>query len=229
MRERYSTRLHMTLILTATAVSGVLASRLLLRLGIGSVTLRYPINVAVAYLVFLVLVRIWIIYVRASSSGPDLPLDVEDAPDVVDIGSSFVGDGGGSGSSTMLSHSGSSPGSRSSGGGGGFSFDFDGDGALILIALGLLILVILSGGAYLIWAAPEILGEAAFNAVLASSLVNVSNRLEREGWIEGVVRPTIIPFGVVLASTMLLAYTVHHTCPPASTVREALACPTQNR
>lgn len=191
----------MMLILMATTASGVLASRALLWWGIGSVKVRYPLNVAIAYLVFLLLVRLWIAYVRSSSTGSS-----EDLLEVDDFASPSSPAGG----SSWFD---------------GFGLDLDGEGALILIVLAVLILVILSAGAYLVWMAPEILGEAAFNAVLAANLVKVSNRLEREGWIEGVVRATWIPFGAVLAITLVLAFVVHNTCPPASTMREALSCP----
>lgn len=223
IKEQYWVRFHMMLILMATTVSGIVASRVLLWCGIGSVTVRYPLNVAIAYLVFLGLVRLWIVYVHSGSSGPDLDIDLDGA----DVGETdIVGEFTGS----MPGTGGSSPGGGGGGGGGSWfsfdGFDLDGEGALILIVLGILVLVILSAGAYLIWVAPEILGEAAFNAVLAANLVKVSNRLEREGWVEGVVRATVVPFGIVMVMTCVLAYVVHHSCPVASTVREALSCPT---
>ena len=77
----------------------------------------------------------------------------------------------------------------------------------------------------LIWAAPEILTEAAFEAVLASSLVRIANRLEREGWVVSVVKGTAVPFFVVFTVSLALAYGVHRTCPSARTLREALVCP----
>ncbi len=102
LTHRYFIRLHMTILLALVLLTGLLASRLLTRAGLLDMGLRYPIAVALSYIVFFGLVRIWIAYVgrvsrsrRASSGGSGS----------FDVGS--IGSGGGSG------------GSSGSGGGGG--------------------------------------------------------------------------------------------------------------
>src|ERR1700730_16694872 len=64
----YCVRVHMALIVTAVVVSGVLSSKLLLGSGVHSLRLRYPVAVAVSYLVFLLLIRVWIWYVTLRRS-----------------------------------------------------------------------------------------------------------------------------------------------------------------
>ncbi len=62
----YFCRFHMVVILAAVISSGVLASKGLMELGV-SLGYRYPIAVAVSYVVFLLLVRVWIWYVSVRS------------------------------------------------------------------------------------------------------------------------------------------------------------------
>ncbi|MEP7367439.1 MAG: hypothetical protein ABI972_29620, partial [Acidobacteriota bacterium] len=117
----------------------------------------------------------------------------------------------------------------SSGGGSsfsGFSLDIDLDeGIWILLALAAVILAIFGAGAYLIWAAPEILPEIALGALLASSLKRSAKRAESAGWLRSVLSCTAIPFGIVFVLVCVLAYTVHHTCPGAPRLIDALTCP----
>ncbi len=53
-------RVQISIILALTAMSAFLASVLMLRMGVTSMTLRYPIAVIFAYLCFLALLRLWI-------------------------------------------------------------------------------------------------------------------------------------------------------------------------
>jgi hypothetical protein len=62
--------------------------------------------------------------------------------------------------------------------------DFDlGDEGIVLVLLALLVLVIFGAGAYPVYAAPEILAEAAFEAVLAAGLIKASRKItSRMDW-----------------------------------------------
>lgn len=207
----------MSLILMATMGSGMLASRYLLRWGVEVPFVRYPLNVAVGYGVFLILVRLWISYVNRMSSAAETALDLAEEVGMPDVDlsnlSSSGGGGGGGGSSFGVSL----PDIDVSGG--------DGEGCVVLAVLGVLVAVILGAGAYLIYIAPEMLSEIAFDAMLASSLVKVTKTMERQGWVVSAVRGTIIPFSIVMVMTIILAYTVHWACPSASTIGESLSCP----
>lgn len=85
IRKRLPLRLHMTLILMVTSLAGVGASKLLLHFGVGNVAFRYPLTVALAYLVFLALVKIWLFLISEAPARrvvdnvgdaitPDIPL-----------------------------------------------------------------------------------------------------------------------------------------------------------
>src|SRR5271155_2553736 len=87
----------------------------------------------------------------------------------------------------------------SSGGGGWFpslDFDLDGDGVWVLILLAALILGIVCAGGYLVYAAPEILPEAAWQFALAGALKKAA--AQDGDWMPGVLRSSAIPFVIVL-------------------------------
>jgi hypothetical protein len=95
-----------------------------------------------------------------------------------------------------------------------FDFDFDGDGWIILVLLAALILAIVGAGGYLIYAAPHILSDAAWQALLATTLTRVS-KTEHHNWMAGVLRSTCIPFAIVLLFASALGWEAHRYCPDA--------------
>ncbi len=247
--RQYFVRFHMGLLLTATATAGLVSSKLLLLAGLHAVLWRYPLALAFAYLTFFGLTRLWVAYVLAGgrltmpSTGSssfdlsDIPIDLASSPSSSNSSFSFAGgDSGGGGASSnwdagsgnsLSSFSGSSSGN--SGGGSWFpsldlDIDFD-EGIWILIALALLVAVIFASGAYLIYAAPTILPDIACNALLAGYVTGAARRAEQEGWASSVWRSTRVPFLLIFCLTLALAWAVHHTCPAAATLLQALACP----
>ena len=253
--HRYFVRFHMSMILAAVIASGVLSSKLLLELGVHSMRLRYPLATLSSYLVFLLLVRVWIWYVarnamaRSSSSGVNLGSGSVDLDDV-EIGSGGEGGGisipkpsfgggssGGGGASDSWVPSvnadvaGSGGPARSSGGGSrwfnfDFDFNFDDDG-VILIVLGVLVIVILCAGGYLIYIAPSLLPEAAWQVAMASALTKVTQRIDHQNWVSSVLRASGIPFGVVVIMAGTLGWVAHHHCPHAVKLLDALGCAVQ--
>jgi hypothetical protein len=246
----YFVRIHMSLILSAVIASGVLASRGLLDLGVHSLRLRYPIAVLSSYLVFLILVRLWIWYVslrsatvRRSSSGRSggwggvLDFEGGGSSGGGGGGGVFRGFGGGSsggGGASSSWESGATPAfvsestpppvsSSSSGWFPKLDIDFDGDGGVVLLLLAALVLAIVGAGGYLVYAAPQILPEAAGQALLAGALTRVSKQ-EHHDWMRGVLRSTWIPFGVVLFFAAVLGFASHHYCPAAPRLIEVIRC-----
>jgi hypothetical protein len=243
--ERFLVRLHMTLLLLGVGVSGLLTSKILFELGLRLMLVRYLIAVCVAYAVFFFLMRIWLWYVGASPKDDQQPsgIDVGDAIDLGQISGNVVtrgtgvadsvfggsgGDFGGGGASEMWGDTLAAPipvqtsavpigRGGSSGKSGGWGLDLDlGDEAIVLIALALLVLVIFGAGAYLVYAAPEILGEAAFEALLAAGLIKASRKITRQGWMGSVLRATWIPFIVVLLMTGAFGWVAHKYYPHAA-------------
>jgi hypothetical protein len=241
----YCVRLHMALIVTAVVVSGVLSSKLLLVSGVHSLRLRYPVAVVVSYGVFLMLIRVWIWYVTlrrpvwAKSSGGTSDLDFGGVPS--------PGGWGGGGSGVRF-------GGGSSGGGGAsdawgeadaplptpvvqvssghgsffsnlnFGGDSDDDGWLVMLLLVALVLAIFGAGGYLVFAAPQILPEAACQAILAPALLRVSKE-HHHGWMSGVLRSTVLPFAIVCLLAGGLGWAAHRVCPAAPRLIDVWSCP----
>jgi len=232
----YFVRFHMGLILSATTAAGLISSKLLLMAGLTSIPIRYPLATVLSYLIFLGMMRLWVAYVLN---------DVRVSPDGVELdGDSFPIDGqhfggggtsGGGGASDAWDdpyrNAESTTNFASAKGGGSSSSSLDlgvdlEDGIWILVALAVVVLVICGAGGYLIWVAPEILPEIAFNALLAGCLSGSVKRAEAKGWVRSVVWSTWIPFLLVLLTTVGLAVVVHRHCPDAAKMTEALQCRT---
>jgi hypothetical protein len=250
----------MMLMLLAVVLSGVVASKLLLMLGLGAMRIRYALAVIAAYLVFIGLVGLWLMYVRrvmfvasrtssqrvssssilsgfdfGSSSGSGSGVDV---PRFSSGGGSFGG-GGASGSFTdadvvspsnvtASSLSGSSSGSGSGSSWGGFDIDLD-DGIWIAIAFMSFVAVLAVAGGWVIYDAPHMFSEAAFQFFLASGLLRGTRALKAAGWAavatggwKGiVVRRTVIPFLIVAIAAAVFGHIAQNLCPEARSIVEA--------
>jgi hypothetical protein len=110
-------------------------------------------------------------------------------------------------------------GSGKGGGGGGGG---DGDGLLLLVLFVLLVAAVAGAGIYLVYQAPVILSEAAFQAVLASGLARGARSSHDPGWAGSLGKSTILPFLLVFALSGIFGYQAHKRCPSASTAREVL-------
>jgi hypothetical protein len=230
LERRYSTRLHMAAILAASGLVAMLASSILLYLGVTSMMVRYPAGIALSYLTFLTGVFVWlrVMGLRTNSGRRTRVVDAVDvAGDVADL---FEGDGApasfaAQGRVPLVSAS-----MQADDGGSGaalkdgldLSGAFDGEAIVLLLLAVLLVLVVFATSGYLIWMGPDILAEAAFGALLAGGLARRTKEETAVGWIAGVVKKTWWPFAVVLvASLCFAAYAAQHF-PEARTFKECL-------
>jgi hypothetical protein len=260
----------MALILLTVMLSGIVASKLLLLLGLTSLPLRYGLAVLAAYALFIALVKLWLVCVRFAMTGvtPTVRGSSAGASFDVDPGSGsggnwfsgFRGGGGGrfggggasgsfgsaepqvapvssfSSNTSITSAStggsggsgGSSGGSWFRGGGGGFSLDLD-DGFIIVVAFAIFVAVVAVAGGWVIYDAPHMFGEAAFQFFLASGLLRGARALRSEGWAGGwtgvVIRRTVIPLLIVGAVAVGFGHVAQKHCPGAHTVVEVFrAC-----
>jgi hypothetical protein len=101
--------------------------------------------------------------------------------------------------------------------------DLDGDAIVLLVIALLLVASIFLLSGYVIWFAPDILGEAAFGAVLAGGLAKPTKRHDSEGWVAGVVKKTWWPFAVVLALALGFAIYAAVNYPGARTFGQAIS------
>ncbi|MDP2785055.1 MAG: hypothetical protein Q8O38_10765 [Sulfurimicrobium sp.] len=248
--QRFYTRFHMSLILASSALAAMLANWLLLHGGVYAMWLRYPVAVSVAYLAFLAGVRLWLQYmglVRSSDTKsslvenldvPDIPLGNSagklELPDGLPRGGGQFGGGGAHTSWTeanparvfaATSRTGDSPSAGMGAKLGDFA-DLDGEGlVLLLLALLLIASVFLLSG-YVIWFAPDILGEAAIGALLAGGLAKPAKRQDNSDWVAGVVKKTWWPFALVLVLSLAFAIYAATHYPEAKTFRQAVGMAT---
>lgn len=234
-RERFFLRFHMTLIMAAVVFSGVLASKIMWWFGVTSMAARYPMAVVCSYGVFFVLLSIWLLYIDAVHAGDQgATADLADtvgqlARGAIDANRRFSTGGDGVGDMVgSVADSVSSGGSDTGGGGGGggssFSLgDGDGEGGIIILAvLVVVMLVVFCSGVYVIWEAPNILAEVAFQAVLAGSLRRRAKMAEDPGWTGGVLRATWWPFAIVVLVSALFGGVAIGLCPGATRLPEVL-------
>jgi hypothetical protein len=226
-------RFHMTLILGGTFLAGLLVTRMFLDAGNTSLALRYGVAVAASYAVFLLLINLWLWYVgvRSDDDATD-PGDAVDALDLAsDIGTGlrpagqvnlFDAGGGsfGGGGST------GSFGESAAEGVSGLVGDADDAGCAIVVVLLVAALVLTVGvaGAYLVWAAPGILAEAAFEAFLASALLPGARRSEAQGWLQGTVRATVVPFAIMMVAAVGFGWAAGDLCPKARRMADVIEC-----
>jgi hypothetical protein len=91
---------------------------------------------------------------------------------------------------------------------------------VIFAVLAAITAVVLGAGVYLVYEAPFILSEAAFEFILAASLVRGTRRINGTDWIGSVFKTTAIPFIVTLALATLAGYLMHHYFPDVTRISE---------
>ncbi|HKO02522.1 MAG TPA: hypothetical protein VJ032_12555, partial [Thermoanaerobaculia bacterium] len=241
LQKRFSLRIHMSLILLATITAGVVATHLMIEVHLNRLWLRYAIAVLFAYGAFLLLVKFWLFYLgmRAQRERDrlaiDCPIDMLDAVchlgDFGDIAETAIdeaggrfGGGGSSGSwpEPSVSSSISAP-APSGGGGGGFGLDLDLDDGVLLLAIAVVLAIVIAC-VYLIYAAPAILSEAAFEAALGAALLKKARSAASGNWVGSIVKSTILPFLVIAALSTTLGWYAQSKCPAATRLHDALFC-----
>jgi hypothetical protein len=212
-------RLHMMFILAATFGAGLLATKILLVTGVNMLAIRYGLAVFAAYLTFLFLIRLWLFYVNASDDGLDFAADGINFGSHFTIDSSDLGGGGRFGGGGASGSWGQAAPVKSSGGS-SFNFDFGDDDFAVVILFIALVLSILVIGIYLIYTAPALLSEAAFEAALAAALAKRAKQIHRPGWMGTVWRATVWPFVIVFALSIALGWFAQKHCPEAKRLRD---------
>lgn len=249
LEKQFSLRLHMFLILSGVFCVGLLSSKLLIEMHVHSMLIRYPLAILCSYIAFFGLVKIWLIYL-ASSAGRKTSLIENDPGGDILSNLSFDLPGGGSSVPSFRSGGGSFGGGGASasfdgppvqafsasssdvgdglgsdiaeGAGDAVSGIFDSDDTWLLIVLGIILAIICGAGIYLIYQAPLILSDAAFQAVLSASLLKRMKKMSEPDWIGGVLRATVVPFLIVLLCALAAAGVAHRAYPQATKMSEVV-------
>ncbi|MFN7644501.1 MAG: hypothetical protein ACK5PW_15675 [Burkholderiales bacterium] len=227
LRRRGRPRLEMMLLVALTGLAGLLASFSLLRLGVETMAVRYPIAVALAYLVFLGLMWVWLRARRDDladlldlmpTDGVGAVLDAVPVP-----GSRLPSFGGGGG--------------RFGGGGASGSFETPGvgdavgavldtdEGAVPVVVIGLVILFalgLLIACGYVVYIAPALFAEVLVDGILSVVLFRHLRAAQRPSWHGAAVRGTILPFVATAVFLCAVGYAMAVYAPGARSIGEVL-------
>lgn len=239
-------RSQMTLLVTLTGGSGLLASFLLLQAGLASMALRYPVALLMAYGVFLLLLWLWLR--TKAEDWADLP-DPGMLPSDLDLtatGARYAptwssGQGGefeGGGASASFESPAQahpllqSPAVGAHGGTADTSGPLDGLGSVSdlgdadELAIPLLLIALAAGVAlsslYVVYSAPTLLAELLLDGALSATLYQRLRGIERRHWVSTALRKTALPF--VLTGLLLVAmgWGLQSAAPGARSLGEAL-------
>jgi hypothetical protein len=220
-------RLQMSVILSLTAISAFAVSVLLLAAGVESMPLRYALAVAVAYGVFLLLLKMWLSIGDLEPGIPkiDIPIPVGSGGSSVSGSSQVFGGGGdfagaGAGGSWGEPSGVSFASSDVSAPSGGGSVDLDLDefaliAVAVVIAMGGLIAVF-----YVVYVAPALFAEITLDALVAGGLYKATKKIEGPNWLRTAVRKTIIPAAISLVLFAGAGYVLQGVYPHARTIGE---------
>lgn len=231
LRESGYPRAEMSLILALTGGAGFLASFGMLKAGIDSMALRYPLAVAVAYLVFLLLLWIWLRSRQEATDALDL-LDL--APSDGGGGVPPIRGGGGSfGGGGATGHFGPAftPATPSSpledlplvGDAIGAAADADEFAIPLLIVLAVVGVAVAS--LYVVFLAPMIVMELAVDGALVYTLHRRLRRISAGNWFRAAFRLTALPFAVAAAILALAGFGLQHVAPGADSIGDLFRHP----
>jgi hypothetical protein len=249
LEHQYSLRLHMCAILLATTLSGILFSKTLLLFDVIDFRVRYPLAVFFSYLVFFACIKLWLSWVSSVRESKTSVADWFDLPTTSFRSGTgraippFHGGGGqfsGAGASGSFDSpqtafvetaalSGSSPGSGESppegiGEVAGGVADVLGDDNIIVAVIVLVVLVatIVLSAILLLYGAPAILAEAAFEGALAASLIKRTRAISDKAWAGSVFKATWKPFAVTLVIALFGGAVLHSYYPEAVRLADIL-------
>lgn len=201
-----SPRFQMFLIVAMTGMAGFVFSVLLLKLGLGSMALRYPIAVVLAYGVFLLLVRLWLAYQSLRGIDEERP----DASDHLDSALHMV-----DGIDDLFTARGRGSDSGSAGAVGGA---VDAEGLVYLvIALAALFAAVLVC-CYIIWTGPALFAEVLVDALIMSRVYKNMKANEQPYWVKGVLRRTWVPALLVVFFFSLAGFAMHKVAKDAESI-----------
>ncbi len=246
IRNKIPTRIHMSIILVTVSFTGTLTSKLLFEFGIHTLSIRYFLTAISCYVFFLIYIKLWLIYINPGKnssrsadnidlSGIDIdgsfPTGGSSATEVIGQGGNF---GGAVASSSFVGNIGMpiQPMSVSSETDSSFSdlgsaLDIDGDAAgpiLIIIAVGAVVIAIFGGGIFIIYQAPSIMSDVAFEALLASGFLKSTRDISAGNWIGSIIKRTYIPFGIITLVATLSGWIIGYFCPIATRILDIQFC-----
>lgn len=236
--KRVFTRFHMILILLGTILSGVIFSKILMVLGLDHIIARFIIVLIFAYVCFFILMKLWLHYLTEPYRKSKIAENLVDAADAITsvpdfsstsnspIMSGHGGEFGGGGASGALTEAGgvtetaSTVGETATEAAGEAVSGLADEGGIILIPLIILLIVLFGGGIYLIYEAPVIFSEAAFELILATTLIRKARSMDNPNWMGSVFRATWPAFALTLVITVIAGWGLMIYCPQAAKITD---------
>jgi hypothetical protein len=215
----------MAFIVALTGAFGWLCSFGLLRAGIESMAMRYPLALTCAYLFFVFLLWLWL-RTKASDYGdlPDLSgtdygsVSHDAQPSPMGGGGEFGG-GGASGSfDSPLSDS--QEDFHSVGDAVGSSLDLD-ELAIPIVAIALAAGLALAS-LYVVYIAPMLFSELVFDGILSYTLYRKLRRSEPTHWLAGALRHTAAPFAITALFLWAMGAAMASYAPGAHSIGEVV-------
>ncbi len=223
-------RLQMSLLVTITGASGFVASSLLFHAGLHAMSWRYLLACAVAYIVFLLLLWLW------------LRTKAEDYVDIPDVSNAIPSSGSSGGEAACYCGKGGEF------GGGGASGSFDGASADVAteaaasdgivgealsgaataneFAIPAFVLILLAGlilsSLYVVYSAPVLFAELLLDGMLAAGLYHRLRWIESQHWLETALRRTIWPFGLTALVFVVAGWMMGIYAPEAHSIGAVL-------
>lgn len=228
MTERLSReafpRLQMALIVALTGGFGLIASFVLLRLGLDAMALRYPLAMCGAYGFFLFLVWLWLRtnaadYVDLVDLPGALPRLPARAPGLQSGGGGDFGGGGASAAFDGPSADGAPLGAL----GDAASAAAEGDEfAVPLLAIALAVGLALAS-LYVVYIAPVLFAEVLVDGALSYALFRHLRGQDPAHWLASTVRRTVLPFAATAVFVALVGAAMAAYAPGAQSIGQVMA------
>ena len=195
-------RLQMTLIVVATGVAGFLSSMLLLHLGMVKMWERYPLAVVISYGVFLLLLKLWVVYQRRCVARDLLDASDLDPTDFLSSGGSMASTAQSSGSDSWTD----------------LLPDWDVDEWVAVLVLLVALVAAITASVFIVLSAPSLLGEVLLDAVLMAGLRKKMAGVAEQHWVWGAVRRSAVAVVVVALVFSLAGAAIQHIKPGATSI-----------
>jgi hypothetical protein len=236
-------RTQMSLLVSLTGGAGLLASFLLLHAGMDSMALRYPVALAVAYGVFLLLLWLWLRtkaddWTDVPDAGIDLPLPTSGgSPAWTSGGGGQFGGGGASGHfDAPMPLQALSPGPSPSVGSsvsegvtdgladslGSVSDVADADELVIPLLVVALAVGLALSSLYVIYSAPTLFAELLLDGALAATLYRRLRGIETRHWVSTALRRTVLPFAITAVFLSAVGWGLQSYAPGARSLGDAI-------
>ncbi|MGC3984355.1 MAG: hypothetical protein QM777_06260 [Pseudorhodoferax sp.] len=235
MTERLSRdafpRLQMALIVALTGGFGLLASFVLLRLGVDAMALRYPLALCCAYGFFLFLVWLWLRTNAADYADlPGLPDALPRLPErAPGLRSGAGGDFGGGGASASFDDAVAADTSPTGALGNAASATAEGEElAIPLVAIALAVGLALAS-LYVVYIAPVLFAEVLVDGALSYALFRHLRGQDPAHWLSSTVRRTVLPFAATAVFVALVGAGMAAYAPGAQSIGQVMAHATRHQ